>query len=301
MKILITGDISTDGIRNFDVGNLNPKFKKLIREADLVVYNLEGPISKSEVFAKANGLQFRENKFFDFVYKLLNSYNTYIKKKPQVKVFSDERILPFLKMNPNTLVTLANNHIKDLGKSGFKNTLSILKKNNIDYVGAGKSLNECNDFEFNNIIFINVNLVGVKKFKIPFHLYSATKKDFGANYLSYKKLSERIAKYKGVGKKVVLLIHGGKELPKGPENLGLDLERVRNLKADITVIHHSHVYVKNKYEKDKIFVLGDFIFKSSNKRLPLDRESAILDIRNRDEFLYSTILTVKVSGFYDYD
>jgi len=278
MNILITGDISTDGINNFDIKNINPKFKKFIKESDLVVYNLEGPISKSEDFAKKNNLQFRESKFFDSFYKLLNSYNTCIKKKPQIKVFSDERILDLLKMNPNTLVTLANNHIKDLGKEGFENTIKTLEENNINYIGAGRNLSECKDFEFNNIVFINVNWIGAKKFNVPFHLYSATKKDFGSNYLSEKKLFERIEEYKKLGKKVVLIIHGGKELPKSKDELGVNFGCLKGLNADLIVVHHPHVYVETCYEEDNIFVIGDFIFKISNVGLSSNRKSAILEI-----------------------
>jgi len=292
MKILITGDVSTQNMKVFDITSIKSEFKKNIREVDLVVYNLEGPISKSEAFAKKNSLQFRESKFFDFFYKLLNSYNTCIKKKPQIKVFSDERILDLLKMNPNTLVTLANNHIKDLGKEGFENTLNTLEKNNINYIGAGRDLSDCKDFEFNKIVFVNVNWIAVKKFNLPFHLYSATKKDFGANYLSEKELFERIGGYKELGKRVILIIHGGKELASDINELNLDLEMVKCLGADVTIIHHPHVYVKTEYEKDNIFVLGDFIFKSKNESLRIDRDSAALSL----EFSCGKLKTT-LSGF----
>src|SRR5690554_1504663 len=43
------------------------------------------------------------------------------------------------KLNPN-LLCLANNHIMDYGSEGFMDTISILDKENIPYIGVGDSL-----------------------------------------------------------------------------------------------------------------------------------------------------------------
>lgn len=301
MKILITGDISTNNIKEFIVRNIEPRFRGFIEGADLVVYNLGGPISRSEKFARDSKLQFRENGLVNLFYLLLYSLNIYIRKKPHVKVFSGIEIFKLLKMNPNTLVTLANNHIKDLGKKGLEETLDILKENNINYIGAGKNLDKCKDFEFHDIIFINVNWVGVKKFSIPFHLYSATRKTFGANYLSSRELFEKIEEFKKLDKRVVLIIHGGSVLPEKIKDLSLDLEMIRNLNADITVIHHPHLYVKTKYEKDNIFVLGDFIFQPKDVSLDLFRESAILKIYIKEGLLIPEIERFKMKDVFNYE
>lgn len=39
-------------------------------------------------------------------------------------------------------VTLANNHIGDYGDEALENTLCLLKKNNIEYAGAGADIAE---------------------------------------------------------------------------------------------------------------------------------------------------------------
>jgi poly-gamma-glutamate synthesis protein (capsule biosynthesis protein) len=228
----------------------------------------------------------------------LNELNSKLLNKKQRYVYSTKDILPLLKLNTNTLVTLANNHIKDYGKKAFKNTLSVLSNNNIAYIGAGFNLHECQDYGFNDIVIININWVGVSKFGIPLHLYSATKNSFGANYIAYEKLLQKIKNYKKKNKKVVLIIHGGKELAKNEAQLGLDFEKVRLLNSDVTIIHHPHVYVQNKYEKNNIYVLGDFIFKSVNNRLGNRRGSALLKVTLYNDKLVSELETFRANEVY---
>lgn len=293
MKILITGDISNRNIKNFSLENINPKYLDLIKQQDFVVYNLEGPIIDPS--KDIRNLQFRENKFLNFLITSLNTLNAKLYNKKQRYVYSTKEILPLLKLNENTLVTLANNHIKDYGKKAFENTLDVLKNNNIDYIGAGFNLRECQDYEFNNAVFINVNWVGTSKFGIPLHLYSATKNSFGANFIPYDKLSQRIKSYRDKGKKIILIIHGGKELAKNETQLGLDLEKVNQLNSDVTIIHHPHVYVKNKFEKNNIFILGDFIFKTEKGRLYSKRNSALLEINTVENKVSAQLVKFDVS------
>jgi hypothetical protein len=302
MKILITGDISTNNINNFEVKKINSFFKNLIHKSDLVVYNLEGPIASSKEFAKKHKIQFRENKLSNAVYSLINNFNIFIKKKPQRKVFSEKEIFSLLNLNKNTLVTLANNHIKDLGKRGFKHTIKELEKNQVKFIGAGNNLNQTpNFYESNNIVFINLNLIDTHKFKIPFHLYSATKNDFGAYYINFNILKRKINHLKKNNKKIVLIIHGGKELPRNIDKLNLDLNKIKRLNSDIIVIHHPHVYLKTKYEKDNIFIIGDFIFKSSNKKLKPDRKSAVLEILIKNNKVKISLIKFKVNEIYNYN
>jgi len=304
-KIIITGDIATKNIPQFSTSKIAPNLRELITQADLSVYNLEGPIAPNNEFAKKTSVEFREAKLANSLYETLNYINLVVSSKIQSKFYSDERIVRLLRLNKNTLVTLANNHIKDLGKIGFSHTIKILENNNINYTGAGLSKRQMpGDYESNNVVIINSNLIGVHKFGLALHLYSARKKCFGADYIAFTDLKKRIRKYKAANKKVILILHGGRDLPanipKTPANLGLDLALIKKLGANITVIHHAHVYIKNEYENDNIFVLGDFIFKSDDSRLPLDRPSAMLEIVISKDKLTPKLVRFKMNEAYQY-
>jgi hypothetical protein len=301
MKILITGDVSTWNIKDFSVNKINPKFIEKIKKADYVIYNLEGPIAHSNSFASENKLQFRENFFSNTFYSILNKFNMLIRKKPQYTVYSNKKIISLLKLNRNTLVTLANNHIKDLGKKGFEYTSKELEENNIEFIGAGKNNKQVKNFyEFKDIIFININLIGAYKYKFPLKLYSATKDSFGSAYIDFKKLKQDIKRLRKKDKKIVLIIHGGKELPKSIKELNLNFDLIKNLKADITIIHHPHIYVKTKYEKDNIFVLGDFIFNPTSKNILPDRESGILEADLRNKKVNCKLIKFNANEVYGY-
>ncbi len=197
---------------------------------------------------------------------------------------------------------MANNHIKDLGKKGFKNTIRELKRNKIKYIGAMEEINEIESiYRFEDFIFINLNLIGVKKLGIPIHLYSATKDSFGSAYVNFKRLKNIVSKYKRNGKKVVLIIHGGKQLPKNSKDLNIDFESLKNLKSDITIIHHPHIYIETKWEKENIFVLGDFIFKSKDNLLRNDRKSAFLELEFKRKKLNVNLNKFRVDEIYRYE
>ena len=103
---------------------INKEILKKIKDADYVIYNLEGPIALDN---KKYFLQIRTNKIKNFLFKLLMSITNNI----QPIVSSNISILDLLKINKNTLVTLANNHVKDLGLNGFNDTIKLLETNEI--------------------------------------------------------------------------------------------------------------------------------------------------------------------------
>ncbi len=98
-KILITGDVSNKNIGDFDIKKVNKEVIHKIKTSDFVIYNLEGPISKSKEFSMKNHLQFRECKVKNSFFHLLNKINKKIRNKPQIKVYSTNKIFSLLKIN----------------------------------------------------------------------------------------------------------------------------------------------------------------------------------------------------------
>lgn len=272
MKILIFGDTSNWNIPDFSVSNINSEIVNKIKKADYVIYNLEGPI---KINNKRYNLQLRENKIKDYFLKLLLK----ITGKEQPIVSSNKRILKLLKLNPNTTVSLANNHIKDLGVEGFKDTIKLLEENNIKYLGAGLSNKEASkDILIKNIVIINCNFVSSEKKGIKWKIYNANK-DYGASYQNYEELRKKVNYYKKNKKQVILIIHGGKEMP--TKSLGINLENIKSIGANISIVHHFHKYIKTNYEKYNIYCIGDFIF-SRPELLPEERNSCFLYINQNN-------------------
>ncbi|MBD3249156.1 hypothetical protein GF336_03865 [Candidatus Woesearchaeota archaeon] len=259
MNILIFGDTSDWNIRDFSFEKINPKILAKIKKADYVIYNLEGLIRKKN---KSYNLALRSNTVKNIFLKSLLK----ITGKEQPIVSSDADIISLLRLNKNTIVTLANNHIKDLGYKGYKNTVDILDQNKIQYIGAGENNRKASeDVILDDHALINCNFVGSEKFGIKFRLYNATRKDYGASYQTYERLRLKIRGYHAKGKKVILIMHSGKEMPDNEKDMRIDLKKIRSLDADYTVLHHFHRYISTSYEKDNIFCIGNFIFHRPGK------------------------------------
>src|SRR5690554_5322887 len=116
MKIFISGDFYiSDEFQNKDL--INKSVIDLFDEADYRMVNLEAPITVNE------------------------PKNKILKTGPHLRM-SEDTVMPYLKQLKIDAVTLANNHILDYGATGLHDTFESLKRNKIDYVGAGNNLNE---------------------------------------------------------------------------------------------------------------------------------------------------------------
>jgi hypothetical protein len=294
MKILITGDISDWNLQGFDPGRLTQKGKQLIQSADCAIYNLEGPIQHPGI---PHEFKLRSNPLADRFLKLLLRSTGNV----QPRVISSPSLLQLMALSPQACVTLATNHVKDIGKSGLLETLDCLRVQEIKTVGAEMTaplarralpLNE-------STVLVNANRIASTKMGIPFNIYDATQKDFGAAYFSPPELKREIAVLHETHKHVLLILHAGMEMPPSADRLGINFDAVADLGADLTVIHHPHVYVQTENEKRNIFVLGDFIFWRPDV-LPPDRPTATLTLDTAGNALSIHLERMRVSDIYNY-
>ncbi len=289
MRFIITGDISTWNIKDFNINKFNTKILDLLKSSDGVIYNLEGPIGDKYTGKNV----FSENSFINVIFKNLN--NIFNKEQPQV--FSGEEILQLLGINRNTIVTLANNHVKDLGLNGFTNTMDLLERNNINSLGGEKRGEDKSELSLSrDICLLNFNLVGKKYL---FDLYGSNKMTFGASSSGFDLIYEKILEKKKQGKKVILILHMGKEMIEDIQKWDIAFEEVKKLNADVTVIHHPHVYIKTDFERDNIYILGDFLFHRPDKLDP-SRETAFLDICEEEGIFSIKLRKMSVSEIYKY-
>ncbi len=241
MKVLIVGDfypnyrlvelLKTDP--NDILGNLIP----IINNVDLAIVNLESPLTKS--FKKIS------------------------KTGPHLK--ADPFYANFLKKSGFSLVTLANNHILDYSDEGLKETLKTLSDNNLNWVGAGLSLDEASiPFYFSS----KNNSLTVLNFAE--NEWSTTRNGLpGAAGINPISNFYKIKEEKKKSNFVIVITHGGHE------NYNLPSIEFRNLLrfyidagADAVINHHPHcVSGYEIYQKKPIFYsLGNFLFDRKDSR-----------------------------------
>lgn len=252
IKLTFSGDLALNNLflNSLDINNFSTDLDDLFNKSDLNVVNLEAPI--------------------------IESPNPIKKIGPHLS--TDYRICNFLKKLNFNLVTLANNHILDHGESGLKNTINQLKKNDINFLGAGVDLDSASQtyiFEKNN-------------FKIGFLNYAENEfsnsynNSPGANPLDVISNSKQIIDFKKQVNLLIIIIHGGIELYSYPTPRYKKLLRYfADLGGDIIISHHTHRY--NGYEiynETPIFYgLGNFFF-------PLNKEN---------DFAWATGVTVEIN------
>ena len=155
------------------------ELKEIINKADISITNLEGPFTNRESPIK----------------KLSRNF----------KISPD--IASLLKGVGFNLITLANNHIYDQGQKGLEDTFVTLKRQEINWVGAGETLEKARKPYYcskkgHKLAFINFA-------EIQFS--SANKFHGGANVMDLIDNVQQIKIAKKKADKVIVIIHGGHE------------------------------------------------------------------------------------------
>ena len=239
MKILIAADtvIRENNIEAFNKREkiLENGLEEIWKQADYRILNLEAPITDSQNKIKKCGPNL----------------------KSSIKA---ENIIQYL--NPS-LVLLANNHIMDYGENGLKDTIRVLEKHDINYIGIGENC-------YNSIKSYSLNCDGKS---IAF--YNCCETEFsvaepnkaGANGFDILYSFDDIEKLKKENDIVIVFYHGGKEHYRYPSpNLQRICHRMVDVGADFIICQHSHcIGCNEKYnEKSIIYGQGNFIFNKYN-------------------------------------
>ena len=178
------------------------------------------------------------------------------------------------------LMSIANNHTLDYGKTAFLDMLDILDDNQLGYVGGGKNYNEAiNPFviEANNkkIAIISTSIV------LPSTSWVATKNNCGINdgYID-SVTRKQIINAKNNYDKVIVFVHWGKEkeyIANKSQNKYAHL--YVDAGADLVVGSHSHTIQNLEYYKGVpiIYSLGNFIYGSTSTETSLLNVSFSID------------------------
>lgn len=118
MKLLFTGDIMPGGVLPYQTEWVSDRLLKFLKNFDLRIGTLECSIG--------------DNFPFDEI-KMNGKMNI---------IYSPEKELERVKTLGFDVVTLANNHVFDLGKDGFQNTIKMLDDIGISHCGVGMNIEE---------------------------------------------------------------------------------------------------------------------------------------------------------------
>lgn len=156
------------------------------------------------------------------------------------------------------MATLANNHFYDFGETGVSNTLDACK-GKLDVIGGGLCLQDAiqpvrKTIKQQTFTFINCCE----------HEYSiASSQSGGSNPLNPFLIYNQIQEAKKQQDRIVLIIHGGRELFQYPTLRMKETYRFFiDAGADVVINHHQHCYCGyEEYHKGLIFYgLGNFCF-----------------------------------------
>jgi len=242
-SLIFVGDISfSRGIERQVKKNGDNNFplalaSSFLQSADLVVANLETPITKGREIATGE-MVFRSNPGTEKALKAANI----------------------------SLVSLANNHTPNFGQKGLADTFDYLKSAGIEYVGAGQNEAEAYRPEYVNVNGLKFAFLAYTDSDFVPASYVATKDRAGTAFMDNKKMAAAVKEAKKNADFVIVSMHSGKEYVLGPtEKQKSFAQAAIAAGADLVIGHHPHVVEPvEKYQgKYILYSLGNFVFDQS--------------------------------------
>ncbi len=266
-SLTAVGDIMLGERMNRTIRKFGPEYPfycvyPIFRRSNIVLGNLEGPFSKNAEKQKRN-----------FTYKI------------------DPKNARILRRAGFNIVTLANNHLLDCGREGVLETLSALKKHNIQYIGAGKNEEEAH----------SPAIMQAGKYKIGLLGYywnrrtAARGNKPGSAMDSEEYLANDIRLLRSLVDRVVVTVHWGVPYDRYPSEE--DQKKAHfaiDCGADIIIGHHPHIVQPFEVYKNRpvFYSIGNFAFGSGNSKA----EGVLLGIDFQDDFTSITIFPAYVKN-----
>ncbi len=165
------------------------------------------------------------------------------------------------------VVTLANNHMLDFGRSPLTETLETLDQAGILWVGAGQNLEEASALKTISVKGKTVGFLGASRV-IPVGSWNAGASQSGL-FTTYDPtlLVQKIQESRESCDFLVVYVHWGVEYEPLPEEYQRELARAYiDAGADAVIGSHPHVLQGVEYYQGKpvLYSLGNFIFSNGN-------------------------------------
>ena len=163
------------------------------------------------------------------------------------------------------VVSLANNHVWDLGEEGLKNTIDILQKNGIKYCGAGLNIEEASRPAIIEKNGMRVAILAYCMYGNPWLGYVELAKEnkAGINPLDIDKVILDIKSSKQKYDKVIVMPHWGREYQYEPlPECVIMAKQMIDAGADAVLGSHTHQMQPLVFYKGKpiCYSMGNFLF-----------------------------------------
>lgn len=229
--IMLDRGVKKSVFKNFigDYTELFSKVKDQLKDYDLLIANLEGPISdKGEDIGGIYSFRF------------------------------EPKVIPILKEVGFDVFSVANNHTFNWGKEAFADTLFRLTDENIKYIGGGLNIKEA----------YQEKVIEINGLKIAFLAFSefgpkANIDQPGLAMISETEVKGSVSKARIKNDLVIVSYHFGEEYQNTPNNFQRQYaELAIDSGADLVVGHHPHVIQTLEQYKNTyiMYSLGNFIF-----------------------------------------
>ncbi|MEZ9305124.1 CapA family protein [Vibrio breoganii] len=251
-NIFICGDIINT--KNRSLSLCDEKMKSIISQSDYSICNLEAPLQTNS--------------------------------QPIRKIGANLAQLPttieMLKLAGFDHCLLANNHMMDFGEEGINGTIKEIRKNGLEYSGAGLCYEDVYRPTVIRIKDKTIGLINCCEAQFGVIDYSSSSRDAGYAWVNHRKIKSVIYELKSKCDYILLLPHAGLE------NVDIPLlywkQKYREFcDAGVDAIIASHPHVPQGYEKYKnsliFYSLGNFYFDIHDRYIK-ESYSIILKIMN---------------------
>jgi len=237
IQFMATGDISFGWavpgvIRKYGYNHLFAKVAPILQSADLVLANLEGPVS-------TQGLPIKKTTRFRYHPACLRA----------------------IKRAGIDAVCLANNHALDYGRIALLDTLGHLQQSSIPYMGAGKDAAEAHRPLILRREGLLLGFLAYNDYPYVGIAYNGDKATVAK--ATPRLIKKDIAALRDLVDVVVVSFHWGTEFHTLPNQRQKRLGHLAvDAGADLVIGHHPHVLQPSEIYKDKLiaYSLGNFVF-----------------------------------------
>ena len=235
-SIIVAGDCClrdrTAALNAEQLFSLFEEVKPIIQSVDAALVNLETAVTESKL-------------------------SPIRKSGPYIK--TDNRILEVISKIGFTGVTLANNHFADYGADGMAESLQLLERYGLWYVGAGMNADDAAQTKYLQVGEKQVAIINACEHEFTI----ASNNQAGCNALNLIRQYKAIQNVKQKADYILLIIHGGVEHYQLPTLRMQETYRFFiDAGADAIINHHQHCFSGyERYQgKPIIYGLGNFFF-----------------------------------------